>query len=348
VKSSGQIEAVPPIISRFSGDMAIDVGSHHGEWALGLARRHKVVIAVEPNPHLAQELRQKMTVEGIENIDVVEAAASDREGVSVLHVHRNSFSSLRPQNNHLAIASALRVKTITVDEMVWDSPESVDLIKIDAAGHEPEILRGALKTLLRHHPALCVEMSVPELHSILKTMLPGVHFEKEQDFFVSDRSNPKLSTDFVANLRLGCPFPGTWSERLVLNTIAWAAHLPSRKLEFDALRRTKDCSHLALFKKLAQNSDTSRTNEPMWIPPGALCWWDEPGLYREERLYCREVDVPQVTRFAVAMGEHKMMWDESMAGTQEPDWDSRRRSKEAKDPPVIWFSPYEKWLAHVR
>jgi FkbM family methyltransferase len=331
--------------------MAIDVGAHQGDWALELAKKHKVVIAFEPNPHLAQALRQKVAESNVENIDVVEAAASDRDGFSVLHVHRGSFSSLRPRS-HSGIATALRVKTVTLDEFVWDSPGSVDLIKIDAAGHELEIIRGSVKTLLRHHPVLCIEhfdrrAPNPDLPGALATVLPGIAFAKEQDFLVSDRLHPKLSTDFVANLRLGCPFLDTWPERRVLNAIAWAAHLPSRKLEFDALRYTKDCSHLALLRKLFEAGDISRTNETSWLSPGSLCWWDEPGLFREERLYCHEAGTPQVTRFAVAMGDEKMIWEGSMTGTQEPDWDARRRSKNSKDCVTIWFSPYEKWMAHV-
>jgi len=47
------------------------------------------------------------------------------------------------------------VKVITIDSLALPD---LDLIKIDAEGHEPGVLRGAISTIERCRPVLCMEV----------------------------------------------------------------------------------------------------------------------------------------------------------------------------------------------
>jgi FkbM family methyltransferase len=140
-----------------SGTWVIDVGANIGYftsmaagWVDGKAR----VIAIEPEPGNLERLNKWLVRRNIqENVDVISAAASDRNGKCNLVVNET-----HPGDNRLG-EDGEEVLAITLDSLMKKrSGATFSLIKLDTQGAEMSVLKGAKRLLERDHPALLVEI----------------------------------------------------------------------------------------------------------------------------------------------------------------------------------------------
>jgi FkbM family methyltransferase len=121
------------------------------------------VIAVEPDPDIMRRTRRNVTLNGLGNVRLVHAAASESAGE--MRLYRPG-----PRDTNRARASLLHhayltgdaatVPVVTVDDLCAGAP--VALIKIDVEGHESAVVRGAADTIARHAPSIVFEYA-PEL-----------------------------------------------------------------------------------------------------------------------------------------------------------------------------------------
>jgi FkbM family methyltransferase len=148
------------------GFTVIDVGAHVGLHALMFSRRVGPmgrVLAVEPSPASARLLRQHIAWNDCHNVEVIEAAAGDRqEQVSfTFHpdaTHPHGFA------NSLAYKSggATNVVPMTTIDAIC-AGRTPHLIKMDVEGAELLALRGARETLARCSPILIIAIHPDEL-----------------------------------------------------------------------------------------------------------------------------------------------------------------------------------------
>lgn len=133
------------------GDIVFDIGAHVGNRTRCWSRLGALVIAVEPQPHLARWLRWQFRSDA--KVTVVEAALGDKAGLATL------FESLRtPTVSTMSRAwmSAVR-RSSGFAGVVWDQPRRIRVTtldtlihrfgtpkfcKIDVEGYEAEVLRG--------------------------------------------------------------------------------------------------------------------------------------------------------------------------------------------------------------
>jgi len=137
-----------------AGDWVIDVGANVGHYTLRMSEivgDTGRVIAFEPIPStfklLCANVRQP-------NVTFLNAAASAKSAIVCMSV---------PQGNayRAAIGSGdIRVLCLCIDEL--QLPQRVALLKIDAEGHDAEVLKGAERTILRDRPVLIVESGEAE------------------------------------------------------------------------------------------------------------------------------------------------------------------------------------------
>jgi FkbM family methyltransferase len=132
----------------------VDIGANKGSYLFWLARWARQAIAFEPQPSLADYLRQATSAVGLSNVLIEEAGVSDHAGEAPLYVP--SVGS--PEASlvcHTASAS-IPVRLVTLDDYF---PPSVDvgLIKIDVEGGEYAVLRGAERLLRERRPVLLFE-----------------------------------------------------------------------------------------------------------------------------------------------------------------------------------------------
>ena len=126
----------------------VDVGGNVGEWSLMFvahARRPVAGLVFEPHPQTAARLRIALQTAGVTGCDVVEAAASDRSGTAQFFAESNhgETSSLYATKFRRA-AQVVYVKLCRLDaELKQRKITEVDVLKIDAEGHDFFVLLGA-------------------------------------------------------------------------------------------------------------------------------------------------------------------------------------------------------------
>lgn len=144
------------------GDWAIDVGANIGVYTkrfsdlVGSTGR---VIAFEPIPETFALLTGNMEWLRVQNVTLLNAAASNETQVVGMDV--SNFDTGLP-NHHCATLSSgaedFRVMTMAIDAL---SLPRVKILKIDAEGHDREVLLGAMRLIARDLPLLIVE-SIPQ------------------------------------------------------------------------------------------------------------------------------------------------------------------------------------------
>lgn len=146
------------------GMVAVDVGANLGYFSVLLA--HLVgptgrVIAVEPNPHLAQLAERNLALNGFSHtarVDRIAAAATSGQPVQF------RFMASDPKNGHVVEAGAglppgevmveIAVPGMRLDDAITGP---VDFIKIDVEGAEEEVWAGMTR-LLDANPDIIVLM----------------------------------------------------------------------------------------------------------------------------------------------------------------------------------------------
>lgn len=137
----------------------LDVGANIGAICLPFAsRRPEVrVAAVEFNPKIAALLAQNAISNGIQNVEVVNAAAGERIGwidLPIAPIDRKAnigATSIYDSGHPIA-----RMPIRTIDTL---APENTRLVKIDVEGFEPRVLAGATRLLSDVRPSWLVEIS---------------------------------------------------------------------------------------------------------------------------------------------------------------------------------------------
>jgi FkbM family methyltransferase len=141
------------------GSFCVDVGANHGYYTMLLADGTGPdgrVLALEPNPALAELLALTLEVNGFDRRTLVaQQAATDGAEATVRLVipkRRGACATIcRPPSD---ADIAIDVDASSVDDLTAAWPR-VDLVKIDAEGAEPIIWRGMRRTVARN-PQLVV------------------------------------------------------------------------------------------------------------------------------------------------------------------------------------------------
>ena len=135
--------------SLHSGDTAIDIGAHAGQYGILMASRcgpTGQVISFEPDPDAHSQMAQNIALnQELKPPKVVQAACSDTNGTATFFTQGgNSQSSLAksalPKDREM---KSITVQTVRLDD--WCAAENLAvpaLVKIDTEGAEVHVLRG--------------------------------------------------------------------------------------------------------------------------------------------------------------------------------------------------------------
>lgn len=153
------------------GMRIVEVGANLGYYTMDmadLAGPTGHVTALEANPRLAAMVRRSAQFNGfLDRVSIIQKAASDRTGFLPFVISRTNSGGgyVDPWNDLSAYddGERLDVEAVRLDELDLGR---VDLIRTDAEGSEPAILRGA-EGLLRANPdiQLCIEWDTIQMGS---------------------------------------------------------------------------------------------------------------------------------------------------------------------------------------
>jgi len=145
------------------GDVCLDVGANVGAYALIMAFWAGAtgrVIALEPNPPVAERLLENFAINNLDNACVVQAALTGEDGEAEFYTYdpdtRNiQAASLRP----MPIAhQKSRVRTISAETLErTENLSHCDLVKIDVTGAELLVLKALSRLIERCRPYLFIE-----------------------------------------------------------------------------------------------------------------------------------------------------------------------------------------------
>jgi len=145
------------------GDVVYDIGANIGYVSLSLSKRvgqRGQVIAFEPIPHNAEIFRQNIRNNEINNVRLLEVAASESFGEATIRLTENFATASMVWHRDDPSATELKIKTVAIDGLVeaGDLP-SPKFVKIDVEGAEGLALKGMRRTIASAKPVIFVECS---------------------------------------------------------------------------------------------------------------------------------------------------------------------------------------------
>ena len=142
------------------GGTYIDVGGHVGGFAIPVAKAHpEITIHVfEPVPLTRSWLEANLARNGLSNRLTIWPNAVGAESSSGRMTGVDGASNHLAEPGNAAGPNAVDVEIVTLDELLLDQVERVDVIKCDVEGAELPAMRGAERILRRDMPDLVLEI----------------------------------------------------------------------------------------------------------------------------------------------------------------------------------------------
>jgi FkbM family methyltransferase len=145
------------------GDNVYDIGANIGYVSLMLAKQvgpEGGVFAFEPIPETFAMLRRNIVLNKLDNVTLLNVAASATSGVTAMRTIENlSMSSLVWHRDDTG-AVQVRIETVAIDNLI-ESGElpAPKFVKIDVEGAEGLVLQGMARTIASTKPVIFLECS---------------------------------------------------------------------------------------------------------------------------------------------------------------------------------------------
>ncbi len=145
-----------------------DVGANLGYYSLYFSKkltRLSTIFAFEPSSSILDVLKKNMAINNIQNVEIVEAACSDKTGEVEFYIGQNHHTSsmLDTWAENRQTGTLTRVKAISIDEFFGEDGLGTypDLIKMDIEGAGVFALKGCDQCLQIKRPIILMESHTP-------------------------------------------------------------------------------------------------------------------------------------------------------------------------------------------
>jgi len=170
------------------GDIVIDVGANIGTHTLWLANKvgaEGFVYAFEPQRLLFQTLCANLALNSIQNVDCRQLGA----GYSLRIIKVPSLDPTKENNfGGLNIEGHSEGEKVAICRLDDIGLTSCAFIKIDVEGMEPEVLQGAMNTIVKCRPVIYLELERDENIEFLQILL-------EELKYTADEHKPRLYSE---------------------------------------------------------------------------------------------------------------------------------------------------------
>jgi FkbM family methyltransferase len=145
------------------GDTFVDVGANIGTLSVHGAKlvgRRGMVVAIEPQPRLAEALRMTKIRNKLDQLNIIEAAAGRRGGKVEFYPSPSSSGAASCRREALTENARYLVKMTSIDEVADELQiENIRLLKVDVEGAELSVFQGSHKTLSAFAPYVSFEIN---------------------------------------------------------------------------------------------------------------------------------------------------------------------------------------------
>ncbi len=142
------------------GQVVYDLGANTGLYSIiaaSIVGSSGRVAAFEPLPRNLRFLRRNVEMNGFSQIEIIEAAVSDREGTACFD------ASDGPGVGHLSSRGSVEVRLVALDALIADKRlPPPDVMKIDVEGAAGSVFRGAARLLEEIQPIIFIEFHTGE------------------------------------------------------------------------------------------------------------------------------------------------------------------------------------------
>ncbi len=191
------------------GMTVIDVGANVGVYTFSAAQRVGQtgrVLAIEPFSNCVQCLTETCRVNHLDWVTVCRGAASDRNGSAYLSLHAASELNELVAAPEATAPNVEEVPCFTLDALIeQEQIQQVDLLKIDAEGHELQVLAGSDRLLQAFAPVILYENIAGSQGSNLPVaeylLTKGYQLFRYQPF-IKQLHPVQLSDDLSGNLNI--------------------------------------------------------------------------------------------------------------------------------------------------
>lgn len=179
--------------------LVVDAGANIGNHTVFFAKILKAkVLAFEPNPAAIPTLQRNIEINEIKDrVDLHTVALGQSSGTGTIS---NSSS------NNLGMTQVIaddggEVAISSLDDIIGD--RAVQLIKIDVEGMECDVLKGAIGTLKRSHPALLIKAATIDALASIEAILRPLGYRKVKVYndtptYLFKYTDPAYYTDKTA------------------------------------------------------------------------------------------------------------------------------------------------------
>lgn len=175
--SGEECSKIVELMSGVDGTRAIDCGANIGFMTMALAWNGYNVEAFEPQPEIAELLRQNVV--RYAGVRCYTNALGAKAGSAIMPRIRYGD---RGNYGGLGLGSRSELGSITVSVVTLDSYnfKDVGLIKIDVEGYEREVLLGATELIKKYKPILYVEDDRENKSWELRKLIKSLGYEIEE------------------------------------------------------------------------------------------------------------------------------------------------------------------------
>lgn len=140
--------------------LCIDIGANYGLYSLSLARRcpDGQVWSYEPCAATADHLEAGIAANGFSNVILSRAALSDQAGSGTLLTNRQSELNALASGAGEGQGERVLLTTLDLEAAEYDWSE-VEIVKIDAEGHEMQVLNGGRNFFAAASPLVMCEIA---------------------------------------------------------------------------------------------------------------------------------------------------------------------------------------------
>ena len=137
------------------GKTFFDVGGHIGRFAILGSQSFEKVYVFEPQPSNYKSLTSNISLNNIKNITAINAAVSDKQGTVTLSDLSENTGWVYISDQGTIESQCLSLDNFVATERI--DIQKIDLILIDAEGHEVEVLLGAIEIFKNASPQILME-----------------------------------------------------------------------------------------------------------------------------------------------------------------------------------------------